>query len=303
LIWIITSPERIHEEERIIAALLSAGASRVLVRKPDWTTEEYAALLDGINPDYYDRLLIRDQPVLAAEYGLAGVHWSGAARAFYEAQLCDRNNADSKKGSVTEDAKIVGKNGKLTYTNKSKTLTKDHPAPDFTNSVSFNSATPLTKEEGMDKDTGNGTINVQPTAEERSEKNTAERNAVIRPFAEKIGSDNSSSPEKLISNSTGIHTATEITYTSTRYSTLLLSPVFDSISKTGYHGRAGGMLTNKDHRPVLALGGVNHTNIILLKQWQFDGAALLGAIWKTPAKAVENYYRIQQLWNKSDLTS
>lgn len=272
MIWIITSPERLHEEELIIPALLSAGASRVLVRKPDWTTEEYAALLDGINPDYYDRLLIRDQPVLAAKYGLAGVHWSGAARALYEVQLCDRDNTDSKKGSVTEDVKNVGKNGKLT-------------------------------EEGMEKDTGNGTINVQPIAEERSEKNTAERSAGIKPFAEKIGSDNSSPPEKLLSNSTGIHSAAEITSTHKRYSTFLLSPVFDSITKPGYHGRAGGMLTNKDHRPVLALGGVDHTNIILLKQWQFDGAALLGAIWKTPAKAVENYYRIQQLWNKSDLTS
>jgi thiamine-phosphate pyrophosphorylase len=50
------------------------------------------------------------------------------------------------------------------------------------------------------------------------------------------------------------------------------------------------------------LGGVDHTNVGLLKQWQFDGAALLGIIWKTPLQAVENYYRIQELWNRSDLT-
>lgn len=193
MIWIVTSPEQLHEEERIIAALLSAGASRIVLRKPGWTAEQYVALLDAINPDCYDRLLIRDQPLLAARYGLAGVHWSGEAKAFH--------------------------------------------------------ATALYRE-----------------------------------------------------NSTGIHSSGEITLTDKRYNLLLLSPVFNSISKPGYHGRAGGMLTNKDSRPVLALGGVNHTNIILLKQWQFDGAALLGAIWKTPAKAVDNYYRIQQLWNKSDLT-
>ncbi|MGO4289184.1 thiamine phosphate synthase [Chitinophaga sp. RAB17] len=193
MIWIITSPERLHEEERIIAALLSAGASRIVLRKPGWTTEQYMTLLDAINPDCYDRLLIRDQPLLAAQYGLSGVHWSGEAKAFH--------------------------------------------------------STALYRE-----------------------------------------------------NSTGIHSPGEITSTNKRYNTLLLSPVFDSISKPGYHGRAGGMLTNKDNRPVLALGGVDHTNIILLKQWLFDGAALLGAIWKTPAKAVDNYYRIQQLWNKSDLT-
>lgn len=193
MIWIITSPEQLHEEERIIAALLSAGASRIVLRKPGWTAEQYMALLDTINPDCYDRLLIRDQPLLAAQYGLAGVHWSGEAKTFH--------------------------------------------------------ATTLYQE-----------------------------------------------------YSTGIHSSGEITLTDKRYNTLLLSPVFDSISKPGYHGRAGGMLTNKDNRPVLALGGVDHTNIILLKQWQFDGAALLGAIWETPAKAVDNYYRIQQLWNKSDLT-
>lgn len=213
MIWIITSPERIHEEERIIAALLSAGASRVLLRKLDWTTANYTALLDAIDPACYDRIIIRDQPLLAAEYGLSGIHWSSAARALYEAQQYARHNADGKKNDVTSAA------------------------------------------------------------------------------------------EKLLIHSTGIHSAAEITCTHTRYSTLLLSPVFNSISKPGYHSGAGGMLTNKDHRPVLALGGVDPTNIILLKQWQFDGAALLGAIWKTPAKAVENYYRIQQLWNKSDLTS
>lgn len=225
MIWIITSPERLHEEERVIAALLSAGTSRVLLRKPDWTTEEYAALLDTIHPDCYDRILIRDQPLLAEQYGLAGTHWSGAARAVYETQLCHQDNAAVPKNSITPATKSIWKN------------------------------------------ISNEALNV------------------------------------LLTNSTGIHSASEIASTHIRYSTLLLSPVFNSISKPGYAGRTEGMLTNKDHRPVLALGGVDHTNIILLKQWHFDGAALLGAIWKTPAKAVENYYRIQQLWNKSDLMS
>ncbi|MBO9728898.1 MAG: thiamine phosphate synthase [Chitinophaga sp.] len=193
MIWVITSPERIHEEVQIISGLLSAGASRVVLRKPGWTQEQYRALLEGIPPDYYGRLLIRDEPLLATEYGLAGVHWSKAANTFHAAAAYSEN-------------------------------------------------------------------------------------------------------------SIGIHSADEITVMSKRYSVLLLSPVFDSISKPGYTGRAAGTLTNKDHRPVLALGGVDHTNIISLKKWQFDGAALLGAVWQTPAKAVENYYRIQELWNKSDLT-
>ncbi len=192
MIWIITSPEQINDEEKVIAALLSTGVARILLRKPNWSTEQYAALLDQLPPTYYNRLLIRDHPMLAAAYGLAGVHWSG---------------------------------------------------------------------EGM-------------------------RQLAIS--------------EK--ENSTGIHTIEEITLTDTRIHTLLLSPVFNSISKPGYEGQFEKQLPNKNNRQVLALGGVDHTNISLLKQWHFDGAALLGAIWKTPANAVENYHRIQELWNKSDLS-
>lgn len=191
MLWIITSPERVHEEERLVSALLEAGAARVLLRKPGWSTGQYRLLIDKIGSNYYNRLLVRDQPLLAAAYGLAGVHWSGQENAA--------------------------------------------PLPGFTNSK-------------------------------------------------------------------GIRSADGITLTDKRFCTLLLSPVFNSISKPGYAGRFHAPLASKHNRQVLALGGVNHTNIALVRQWNFDGAALLGAIWETPAKAVENYYRIQELWNKNDLT-
>lgn len=204
----------------IIAALLTAGVKRVLLRKPGWSTEQYTALLDKLPPEYYSRLLIRDHAALAARYGLAGVHWSGE-------EMRRSVAADSKYTSNGETAPVTGK--------------KEPPTRYL-------------------------------------------------------------SPENFKENSTGIHSTEDITSTDKRFQTLLLSPVFNSISKPGYHGRIEGILPDKNNRPVLALGGVDHTNIHLLRHWQFDGAALLGAIWKTPAQAVENYYRIQQLWNKSDLT-
>jgi len=224
VIWIITSPERIHDEEKIIESLLSAGVARILLRKPNWSTEQYAALLDQLPPAYYNRLLIRDQPALAAAYGLAGVHWSGEGiRQLAVAEKANTGIVDAQDNQ-----------------------------PD---------ATHLTK---------------QPA--------------------------HYTSPENAKENSTGIHSIEEITLTDTRIHTLLLSPAFNSISKPGYEGQFGKQLLNKNNRQILALGGVDHTNIALLKQWHFDGAALLGAIWKTPAYAVENYYRIQELWNKSDLS-
>jgi thiamine-phosphate pyrophosphorylase len=67
---------------------------------------------------------------------------------------------------------------------------------------------------------------------------------------------------------------------------LFLSPVFDSISKQGYHARfstdmlrraaAAGIIDNK----VFALGGVTLAKVPLLRSIGFGGAAMLGAVWQ-----------------------
>ncbi|MFY0252941.1 thiamine phosphate synthase [Chitinophaga sp. 30R24] len=197
MIWIISSPESIYGEADILMSLLAAGAHRIILRKPNWHTAQYKTLLDNIAPACYAQLLIRDQPQLATDYQLAGVHWSGH-----------------------------------------------------------------TKEQ-----------------------------AVTTPFRE---------------NSTGIHHATDISQMDTRFNTWLLSPVFDSISKPGYTGKFAAEAITAMPWPqqgqILALGGVDHNNIHLIKQWRFHGAALLGAIWRTPEKAVESYQHIQSLWNRNDPT-
>lgn len=228
MIWIITSPERIYEEAPVITALLEAGAARILLRKPGWPAQQYAALLDKIPSAYYSHLLIRDEPLLAQRYQLAGVHWSGAARR--QMQLNSEDNV------VLAERKNIG------------------------------------------------TVKTVPV--------TGKEKQYFRYL----------SPENFKENSTGVHAIEELPLTDTRFHTILLSPVFNSISKPGYHGRQQGILPGKSNRQVLALGGVDHTNVHLLKTWRFDGAALLGAIWKRPAQAVENYCRIQQLWNNNDQT-
>lgn len=100
--------------------------------------------------------------------------------------------------------------------------------------------------------------------------------------------------------STGIHDEQALPDAGSPWRLLLLSPVFDSLSKPGYKGRfkAGFRLHKRDcPAQVLALGGVDHTNAALAREMGFDGAALLGAIWTEPAKAIENFYRIQNIWN------
>lgn len=71
---------------------------------------------------------------------------------------------------------------------------------------------------------------------------------------------------------------------------MFLSPVFDSISKSGYasafsdaqlRAAAGRQIGPR----VYALGGVRPENFPLLKEYGFGGAALLGHVWKDSSAA------------------
>ena len=70
------------------------------------------------------------------------------------------------------------------------------------------------------------------------------------------------------------------------YTYMSLSPIFDSISKQGYHSaftrnqneeaRQQGLINNR----VMALGGVTFNKIEEVKQMGFGGAMILGDAWK-----------------------
>jgi thiamine-phosphate pyrophosphorylase len=69
-------------------------------------------------------------------------------------------------------------------------------------------------------------------------------------------------------------------------------PVFNSLSKPGYQSKLppAFRLSKKHALPkVIALGGIARSNLQQVKKKQFDGAALLGAIWNTPEQAIENF--------------
>jgi len=67
---------------------------------------------------------------------------------------------------------------------------------------------------------------------------------------------------------------------------VFLSPVFDSISKTGYkqgftseqwrEAKARNILTGR----VIALGGITAENIPIVHRYGFGGVAVLGALWR-----------------------
>ena len=91
--------------------------------------------------------------------------------------------------------------------------------------------------------------------------------------------------------STSFHSLAEISQHRRRYDYVLLSPIFDSISKAGYAGNFDlievqaflqRLTSRPGYRPaVLALGGVTAKNIDLLKPAGFAGAAVLGAVWQS----------------------
>lgn len=107
--------------------------------------------------------------------------------------------------------------------------------------------------------------------------------------SEKIGNIiGSLSPSTI---STSFHSWNEIEKNQYPFDYVFISPVFDSISKKGYRANINlaeikeikqkMALQNKKQFPIIALGGVDATNIGLLYQNGFDGAAVLGAVWES----------------------
>lgn len=92
------------------------------------------------------------------------------------------------------------------------------------------------------------------------------------------------------------HSIDEITSFKSSYDYLFLSPIFNSISKQGYHGafsasqlqeaQQKGIIDNK----VVALGGITANNLSIVKQLGFGGAALLGDVWQhADTKELDDY--------------
>jgi len=96
--------------------------------------------------------------------------------------------------------------------------------------------------------------------------------------------------------STSVHDLQTLQQLPSLFAYTFFSPVFDSISKQQYKGVAGNdFYLNNEQKAVrvIALGGIDEGNVSKVTAMNFDGAAVLGAIWKEPDKAVENYKKIK----------
>lgn len=92
--------------------------------------------------------------------------------------------------------------------------------------------------------------------------------------------------------STSFHTLPEIRQHRRKYNYVFLSPIFDSLSKSGY--AAGFELATVAHAlrqlwqrmgyvpQVLALGGIEASKLAAVRRAGFAGAAVLGTVWQSP---------------------
>lgn len=80
------------------------------------------------------------------------------------------------------------------------------------------------------------------------------------------------------------HKLTDVNDDRRAYSYAFLSPVFDRMSQNsiggGYSKRALLIMIPQARQPIYALGGIGPSKIALTKELGFQGAVLLGALWK-----------------------
>jgi len=82
----------------------------------------------------------------------------------------------------------------------------------------------------------------------------------------------------------------------TLFDYVFYGPVFNSISKPGHQSKltADFKLDKTNIKPkVIALGGVQLSNLANVKAMGFDGVAVLGTLWNEPDEAVENYINLK----------
>lgn len=96
-----------------------------------------------------------------------------------------------------------------------------------------------------------------------------------------INSRNPVPPRNAKCVSASCHSIDELEKMASCYDYVTLSPVFDSISKSGYSGRFADRAVSEHLRGknVIALGGVTAAHFFYLKDMGFRGAAMLGYIW------------------------
>ena len=102
--------------------------------------------------------------------------------------------------------------------------------------------------------------------------------------------------------STSIHQVEAYNTLSGCFEYAFFGPVFNSISKQGYTSslKKDFVFPVKNNRPeVIAIGGIDATNIQQAMDMQFNGAAVLGTIWQKPGESIQQFKAVQKAWKQT----
>jgi thiamine-phosphate pyrophosphorylase len=96
--------------------------------------------------------------------------------------------------------------------------------------------------------------------------------------------------------STSVHCLEDL-YDLDEFDYVFFSPVFNSLSKPNYEGLIfpDFKLNTKIKTKVMALGGISADNLQLTVTMNFNGVAVLGAIWNNPANALKTFNDLKQV--------
>jgi thiamine-phosphate pyrophosphorylase len=94
--------------------------------------------------------------------------------------------------------------------------------------------------------------------------------------------------------STSFHDLEAVTKGASLFDYVFLGPVFSSISKKAYEGK--GLNVGDLSQNIIALGGIESTNISRAKELGYAGVAVLGAVWlaENPLEAFVQIYNEYQ---------
>jgi thiamine-phosphate pyrophosphorylase len=101
--------------------------------------------------------------------------------------------------------------------------------------------------------------------------------------------------QKGIILSTSVHSLKSYSQLVQYYDYTFVGPVYDSISKTGYMSgfwRDMDIRDDKGAIKMIAIGGITPGNMDRILHMGFDGAAVLGTIWKSPEEAISNFKKL-----------
>jgi thiamine-phosphate pyrophosphorylase len=78
---VITAPQALPDEPRLLTELLAAGLARLHLRKPGWPAAQVEALIQALPAPFWARLVLHGHPDLVRRYALGGLHLTASQRA------------------------------------------------------------------------------------------------------------------------------------------------------------------------------------------------------------------------------